>query len=435
MSKTTLTLYGRILWITSFIALIHGVSVVDAQAQNVGISLDSVRTKQKAIPLKLKQDFMPLGKRITLDGAGDDAAGVKIAKPHVILPKVVKPASEPVMTAQGDAQDREAIRALLQGDDGGVDSALNPKAAVQLASLEPEFQASDAKQEQEQDVRNGITRDKMISLESKKPFKLQESFAETPSATSSAGKMSYATRMPAGTGADGDEEMDEQFFAKIVRPRDVSRFMKIMKKQGFISLNGKRVDLVSRNTLRSTVTRDGVKIVGPRSAQERDALRKKRQESAVLADASDGLWKWPVDLQVNQRISSAFGYRIHPITGKRAFHQGVDIAAAAGTKILAARDGVVSLVTSHPHLGKYVRIEHADGSFSLYGHLSQQFVDEERVVRAGDVIGAMGSTGRSTGSHLDFSIRFNGDAVDPLDYLNVPRAVAQNTDPVYLSSR
>ena len=139
----------------------------------------------------------------------------------------------------------------------------------------------------------------------------------------------------------------------------------------------------------------------------------------------NGRWLWPVDQSAYQRISSKFGYRTHPVTGRRSFHKGVDIAAKRGTKVLASRSGKVELVTYQRYLGKYVKIRHKDGSYALYGHLSKRLAKQGQYVKAGQVIGKVGSTGRSTGPHLDFSIRVKEKAVDPLKRLSVPRKLAR----------
>lgn len=126
---------------------------------------------------------------------------------------------------------------------------------------------------------------------------------------------------------------------------------------------------------------------------------------------------WPVDGDDYTRISSAFGARRHPVTGKQDFHAGIDIPAPVGTKVLAALDGEVTGVGQHQNLGRFVKVTHADGSYSLYGHLSRTAARPGKHVKAGEVIGMVGSTGRSTGPHLDFSIRRNGRPVNPMPLL------------------
>lgn len=128
-------------------------------------------------------------------------------------------------------------------------------------------------------------------------------------------------------------------------------------------------------------------------------------------------YSWPLDPEAPQYISSPFGYRSDPFTRERAYHAGIDIAAQKGTAVLAAAEGVVSRTGSHPRLGKFVRIDHAENEYSLYGHLSKIHVMQGQNIDAREQIGQVGSTGRSTGPHLDFSIRKNGEAVNPEKYL------------------
>lgn len=158
----------------------------------------------------------------------------------------------------------------------------------------------------------------------------------------------------------------------------------------------------------------------------RDALRKlfpaleEADKARNAAEKKGGLFAWPLDSSASQRISSHFGTRRDPFTGKRAFHKGIDIAAPIGTKVLASADGTVEAVATHARLGKYVKLRHEDGSATLYGHLSATLVKKGAQVKTGSPLGKVGSTGRSTGPHLDFSYRLGEEAVDPLPHLNVP---------------
>lgn len=132
---------------------------------------------------------------------------------------------------------------------------------------------------------------------------------------------------------------------------------------------------------------------------------------------------WPIPANAEQRISSPFGYRKHPITGKRAFHAGIDIAVAKGTPVKATHNGIVTEVSRHKNLGRFVKVKHSDEEYSLYGHLSKWKVREGDRVYAGDIVGKVGSTGRSTGPHLDYSLRRKGKAVNPMHYLTPPKSI------------
>ncbi|MCH2546098.1 MAG: M23 family metallopeptidase [Alphaproteobacteria bacterium] len=140
---------------------------------------------------------------------------------------------------------------------------------------------------------------------------------------------------------------------------------------------------------------------------------------AAIQDAVDEAIAhvWPV-ADAHYRISSPYGYRKHPVTGKHSFHAGIDIPAPMGTNVLAAVDGNVAAVGEHPRLGRYVKVTHNDGTYSLYGHLQKWNTQRGKAVKAGDVIGKVGSTGRSTGPHLDFSIRRDGKSFNPMTVLS-----------------
>ena len=117
------------------------------------------------------------------------------------------------------------------------------------------------------------------------------------------------------------------------------------------------------------------------------------------------------------KLTSPYGYRIHPTLGYRKFHNGVDLANSQGTPIWAARSGKVTVATYSSTYGYYVTINHGDGYSSLYAHLTHYTVSKGQNVSKGQVIGYMGSTGRSTGPHLHFSIFYNGSSVNPMNYI------------------
>lgn len=116
-------------------------------------------------------------------------------------------------------------------------------------------------------------------------------------------------------------------------------------------------------------------------------------------------------------VSSPFGYRVHPVTGKYTMHNGVDLPAPKGTPIYATRSGYVTVATYHYTAGNYVTINHQDGYSSVYMHMTHYVVGKGDYVKAGQLIGYVGSTGRSTGNHLHFGISYNGSYVNPMDYI------------------
>jgi len=120
---------------------------------------------------------------------------------------------------------------------------------------------------------------------------------------------------------------------------------------------------------------------------------------------------------VRGRLTSRFGFRSDPFTGARTFHTGIDLAAPTGTPIKATLDGKVATSGYSTVFGNYVIITHDGGYQSLYGHMSQVAVKRGQRLVQGDLVGRVGSTGYSTGSHLHFSVYKNGKMIDPYSVL------------------
>lgn len=118
------------------------------------------------------------------------------------------------------------------------------------------------------------------------------------------------------------------------------------------------------------------------------------------------------------RVTSPFGYRIHPIHGNTTFHYGVDLGAAKGTRVSSFARGTVAEAGYSAVYGNYLLLSHPDGFATFYGHLSKVYVKKGSRVDMGEKIAAVGSTGWSTGPHLHFEIRRNGRVLNPFDYLS-----------------
>ena len=136
--------------------------------------------------------------------------------------------------------------------------------------------------------------------------------------------------------------------------------------------------------------------------------------------ARDSIEGAPVHMPIsgNFRRSSGFGNRTDPFTGSRAFHAGLDFAAASGTTVLSAGDGVVSFVGTRSGYGQMVEITHDDGLVTRYGHLSAYLSHQGQRVNTGTPIAKVGSTGRSTGPHLHFEVRKGANAINPKAFLD-----------------
>ncbi|MCJ2184513.1 M23 family metallopeptidase [Novosphingobium sp. 1949] len=116
-------------------------------------------------------------------------------------------------------------------------------------------------------------------------------------------------------------------------------------------------------------------------------------------------------------MTSSFGMREHPILGRRIGHKGIDLAAPTGTPVYAPADGVVARAAPFSSYGLFIEIEHGGSLETRYGHLSRLNVAEGQTVHKGDLIGFVGTTGRSTGPHLHYEVRVDGVAVNPIPYM------------------
>ena len=150
-------------------------------------------------------------------------------------------------------------------------------------------------------------------------------------------------------------------------------------------------------------------------------IKKKERELAdqIAKVPSESGFLWPLAASYNT-LSSLFGSRTDPFTGKPGNHTGIDIPAPKNTPIYAAKSGVVSVSEkgsgSAWSYGNYVVISHSDGTSTLYAHMNTRNVKEGQTVKQGDVVGYVGLTGRTTGYHLHFEVRLNGTRVDPVNY-------------------
>jgi len=154
-------------------------------------------------------------------------------------------------------------------------------------------------------------------------------------------------------------------------------------------------------------------IAGPRATE--------KEQFSLFADQLRKLWgSIPTYSPVNgrSRLTSGFGWRPSPFSGKREFHGGIDLAAARGTSIVAPADGIVERAFVDPASGLVVVLEHGNGMETVYGHLDRISVWEGKDVKRGEPLGTLGSTGwRSTGPHVHYAVKIEGKYVNPRRYL------------------
>lgn len=156
-------------------------------------------------------------------------------------------------------------------------------------------------------------------------------------------------------------------------------------------------------------------------AELEEIERKRKEQEALNAlkklTYDGGTMTWP--LPGYSRLSSYFGTRPNPFgQPTQEYHSGIDVPAPKGTKIVAAYDGEVAWSYYSSSAGNWVGIDHGDGIYTVYMHMSKRLVSEGDMVKKGDVIGLVGTTGRSTGNHLHFGVRKDGKYVDPLDWVS-----------------
>jgi len=156
------------------------------------------------------------------------------------------------------------------------------------------------------------------------------------------------------------------------------------------------------------------RMIRERQAELEAARAAARRAAGIVGpETAPGQLAWPV----TGTITSPFGMRPNPFGGGAEFHQGLDIAAPMGTTVTAAASGVVLSAGWYGGYGNYILIDHGGGMSTGYGHLSQIFVSSGQQVQKGQAIGAVGSTGMSTGPHLHFEVRIGGKPTDPAAYL------------------
>ena len=176
-----------------------------------------------------------------------------------------------------------------------------------------------------------------------------------------------------------------------------------------------------KDAIISNLNNDIAALEAEEARMEADYKSIQAELNAALSSSSNtkssytgGKFCWPS--AASQRITSQYGYRIHPISGRKTLHRGIDIGAGLGTNVLAAEAGTVVTSGWNNSYGYYITINHGNGYVTLYAHNSKLLVSKGDKVTRGQVIAKCGSTGNSTGPHIHFEVLLNGQLQNPMNY-------------------
>lgn len=174
--------------------------------------------------------------------------------------------------------------------------------------------------------------------------------------------------------------------------------------------------MAAEDAANATIDKLVAELEAQRAAEAAAAAAAAGGSSGGGSANASGSFLWPVASYVY--VSSRFGLRVHPITGKTKSHTGIDIASNQGTAVYASDGGTVTLAGWNGGYGNCIMIDHGNGYVTLYGHLSSISVSVGQTVSQGATIGAVGSTGNSTGPHLHFEVLKNGTRIDPEQFFS-----------------
>jgi murein DD-endopeptidase MepM/ murein hydrolase activator NlpD len=198
-----------------------------------------------------------------------------------------------------------------------------------------------------------------------------------------------------------------------------------VRAQPVATTDGRGGPLVSPTALTADELRQAVDQLSRQLEAKTDAMS---LLEAQLLDERIRKSQLPTSLPVeNGTLGSSFGWRIDPLSGENAKHEGIDFTADVGTPIKAAAAGIVVAADRHPAYGNYVDIDHGNDLVTRYAHCSKVLVQPGAYVKRGQVLGEVGNTGRSTGPHLHFEVRVNGIPHNPRRFLQVAEVTPLKT--------
>lgn len=215
--------------------------------------------------------------------------------------------------------------------------------------------------------------------------------------------------------ASGSEDVRQILDAEQQADAELQRLMAELERQRQAELERRRREEELRRqaeeAARAEAEETGEPVREPTLADGSGSIAVSEEQSPAPEVRATGVFLWPVP--GHTYITSRFGLRVHPITGTKKSHTGLDIPADTGTDIVAADGGTVTKAAVYGGYGNCVILDHGNGYVTLYGHLSRMSVSEGETVAKGQTIGLVGSTGVSTGPHCHFEIWSNGARIDP----------------------
>lgn len=230
----------------------------------------------------------------------------------------------------------------------------------------------------------------------------------------------FLTQLTAALNPKSDDEEENVFSstgADMYKQMFSEQIAKIMGDNGGIGLANTIMQHLREKASAKTETMERAAAVVKAIKQETEAAPTATMPGETLKAEIRQIGEHALHVPVQGRITSEFGLRNDPINGRQRHHHGVDIAAPTGTPIGAAAAGTVVFAGRRGGYGNTIIIEQADGKQTLYGHADQLFAKVGDQITTGQTIATVGSTGRSTGPHLHFEVRENGQPVNPLTNL------------------
>ena len=203
---------------------------------------------------------------------------------------------------------------------------------------------------------------------------------------------------------------------------EVKKQNQVAKSQELAVASQKQQQLVAQITAEQNALYDELDDLEAESKALNSQIKKLQAEEEAKRRAANqgtskapGAYSWPCPS--SRTITSNYGYRIHPISGVKKLHAGIDIGAGYGAAVTASAGGTVIMSQYYGGYGNCIIIDHGGGVSTLYGHMSSLVAKKGQTVSAGQTIGKVGSTGNSTGNHLHFEVRVNGSTVNPRNYV------------------